>query len=90
MKRTIVLLIAISFGLVLSGCGMMKKMRGKKKESKPVTTQPAKTESAPEKMEEAPKSNSKRIFCSSKKTYKEGTACWHWKRGARKGQSAAK
>lgn len=90
MKRTIVLLIAISFGLVLSGCGMMKKMRGKKKDPKPVTTQPVKTESAPEKMEEAPKSNSKRIFCSSKKSYKEGTACWHWKRGARKGKSAEK
>lgn len=91
------LIFVASLALSLGGCSFLKKVGNKIKGGKKQNTEKTmKSEPAPAATkEEAPaaapaKKKRKRIFCSSKKTYKKGTPCWHWKRGARKGKPAKK
>ena len=89
MKRIITLIMAMSFALAMGGCSYFKK--GNKSSAAPAKTEKmADKKAAPAKSAGKKAAKGKRIYCSSKKTYAKGTACWHWKRGARIGKSAAK
>jgi len=85
-------MLAMSLVLALGGCSWTKKMAKKLKGSdKTKTEQTMKSDSKKSDEKSANKSaesgnKGKRVRCSTKKTYDEGTACWHWKKGARIGK----
>ncbi|VAW80806.1 hypothetical protein MNBD_GAMMA12-2396 [hydrothermal vent metagenome] len=96
MKRTITLIIAMTFALSMGGCSMFKKKSAEPAKAEQMDDKPMHKKHHPKKAMHHKKKTSKgvrkgkRILCNTKKTYTKGTACWHWKRGARIGKPAKK
>lgn len=95
MKRTITLIIAMSFALSMGGCSWFKKKSGSSAPAKTETMHSKKGMKKHKKPMHTKKTSTgtrkgKRILCNSKKTYAKGSPCWHWKRGARIGKPSPK
>ncbi len=99
MKRTITLIVALTFALSLGGCSWFKKkpthspadngqMDHKSMQKNMHGKKKAKAVHHMKKGTSKGHRKGKRILCNSKKTYDKGTPCWHWKRGARMGKAA--
>jgi len=94
MKRTITLIVAMTFALSMGGCSWFKKKsdpapaKAEQMDKKPMKKH-SKKMTHKKKTSKGVKKG-KRILCSTKKTYAKGTPCWHWKRGARIGKASAK
>lgn len=91
MKRTITLIIAMTFALSLGGCSWFKKKsdpapaHSEQMDKKPMHKKGHGKKAMHKKTSKGVKKG-KKILCNSKKTYDKGTPCWHWKRGARIGK----
>jgi len=96
MKRTITLIVALTFALSLGGCSWFKKKSHSPSDDGQMDHKTMQKDMHGKKKSKAThhkKKTSKgvhkgkRILCNSKKTYDKGTPCWHWKRGARIGKA---